>query len=586
MSTISSPGIGSGLDITSIVTGLVAAEQDPYDARVAEQEEIATEKITSYGSLVSAAAAFQDAAEALNSEDLFNANTVSNSGSSFSVSVDETAVPSSYSVEVKSLAQGQKLASDAYAEDDVVGAGTLTFTVNSVAMTLEFDGTETLSDMKDMINDSEDNPGLYASIITDDEGQHLIFNSKEVGVDNAISITASDDDGDNTDISGLSAFVFSSDTIDDSGETAQLGTFSASTDLVGDGTLTLDVDGTSFNTVTDGLTLEALKDQINTDAGVAGVSVTASIVTDSDGNQQLHLATSTGSELSVTAADDDGDNTDDSGISVFAFDPDTDAATKGGVIGTGISNMSETQTASDAVIVIDGSLTVTQSSNVFTDVIEGVTITATTVDDEDETSTMTVSQDTSAVGTALATFAAAYNTFLETSATLGRVNVESEIVGSLVGESILRNLTSQVRNVLSETIDNASGVNGLASLGLTTDSEGLLEVDETVLASKVNTYLDDVRTLFVGDDGIMGQLTETLDAYTGDGIIQAKIDSYSSSLDRLEEEQIEFSERMTALEDRLYTQFNAMDLLVANLNATGEYLTSALDSLPGVVSSS
>jgi flagellar hook-associated protein 2 len=164
--------------------------------------------------------------------------------------------------------------------------------------------------------------------------------------------------------------------------------------------------------------------------------------------------------------------------------------------------------------------------------------------------------------------------------------VESEIVGSLVGESILRNLTSQVRNVLSETIDNASGVNGLASLGLTTDSEGLLEVDETVLASKVNTYLDDVRTLFVGDDGIMGQLTETLDAYTGDGIIQAKIDSYSSSLDRLEEEQIEFSERMTALEDRLYTQFNAMDLLVANLNATGEYLTSALDSLPGVVSSS
>lgn len=587
MATLTSTGIGSGLDVSSIVSSLVASEQEPYETRVTAQEEIATEKITSLGSLVSAAAAFQDAAEALNSEDLFNANSVSNSGSDFSISVDSDAVPSSYSIEVQSLAQGQKLASDAYAEDETVGTGTLTISVGSASMDLLFDGTETLSDMRDMINDSAGNPGLYASIITDDEGQHLILNSKEVGVDNAISITAADDDGDNTDAAGLSAFSFSEAVRDDSGETAQLGNFSDTTDLVGDGSLVIQATSIVLHVDTDGLTLEQVRDEINTQAGTQGASITASIVTAEDGTYQLHLDTGVGGTLNVLVADSDGNSTDDSGVSALAFDSETDAATKGGVIGTATSNMSETQAATDAVIVIDGSLTVTQSSNVFTDAIEGVTITATTVNDPGESNTIVISQDTSKVGAALATFAAAYNTFLETTSSLGRVNVDSGIVGSLVGDSLLRNLSSQVRDVLSSTTGSTGGVNSLISLGMTTDDEGLLEVDETVMARVVADNFDEVKSLFVGDDSIVGQLSTTLSGYTGgQGVIQSKIDSYKSSLDRFAIEREEFSEKMVALESRLLTQFNAMDLLVANLNSTGAYLTAQLDNLPGVVSSS
>lgn len=583
MSTISSPGIGSGLDVTGIVTGLVQAEQVPFDARVAEQEEETTEKITALGSLVSATAAFEDAAKKLNNASLFEVNKISGSSEYFTSKVDSTAAEGSYSIEVKSLAQGQKLASQAYAATDTIGSGTMSIDVNGSTLDLTLDGSETLSDLKDLINDAVDNPGLYASIITDDDGQHLILNSKEVGIDNAISITVSDDDGNNTDAAGLSAFAFVADSIDDSGETAQLGSFSANTDLVGDGTLTLDVGGSSFNTVTDGLTLEQLKDQINTDAGIAGVTVTASLVTDDEGNQQLHLDAGTGNQLTITAADSDGNNTDNSGISVFAFDPNTDAETKGGVV-AGIGNMSETQAAKDAQIVIDGALTVTQSSNVFTDAIEGVSFTATQVNDAGDTTTVTISQDTSKVGTALADFAAAYNTFLETNASLGRVNSSSGIVGPLVGDSILRTMTSQVRNVLSETINSVGGVNSLASLGLTTNRDGLLEVDEATLASQVNNNFDDVKNLFVGKDSVMGKLANSLSGYTGgQGAIQAKIDGYKSTLDRLEDEKINFTEKMEALESRLFTQFNAMDLLVGQLNSTGSYLQAQLENLPGVV---
>lgn len=265
------------------------------------------------------------------------------------------------------------------------------------------------------------------------------------------------------------------------------------------------------------------------------------------------------------------------------FDPTTDTATKGGVI-AGQQNMSETQAATDAQIVIDGSLTVTQSSNVFDEAIEGVTFTATKVNDPGDTTTVTISQDTSQVGSALADFASAYNSFLETTISLGRVNTGSGIVGPLVGDSALRAVTSQVRNVLSQTITATGDVNSLASLGITTNREGLLEVDEATLASKVNDNFEDVKNLFVGESSVMGQLTDTLGSYTGgEGVLQTKIDGYKDSLSRLEEEKSNFSEKMEALESRLYTKFNAMDLLVGQLNSTGSYLTAQLANLPGVV---
>jgi flagellar hook-associated protein 2 len=466
MSTLSSPGIGSGLDVTGIVTGLVQAEQVPFEARISEQEETTTSKITALGSLVSAAAAFETAAEKLNDGSLFEVNKVSGSNEYFSASVDSTAVASSYSIEVAEIAQGQKLASQAYASDDTLGSGTLTIDVNGSTMDIVLDGSETISDLKDLINDADDNPGLYASIITDDDGQRLILNSKEVGKDNSITISSVDDDGTPGDMNGLSAFNFAN--------------------------------------------------------------------------------------------------------------PDDDADPG--------NNMSQTQAATDAQIIIDGSITVTQSSNVFKDAIEGVTLTVKKKNDAADTNTITISQDTSKVGEALANFASAYNTFIETSVSLGRVNADSGVVGPLVGESILRSLTSQVRNILSTTIPGENGVNSLASLGITTNREGLLEINETELASKVTSAFEDVQNLFVGDDGIMSRVSDALSGYTGGGgVIQSKIDSYKSTLDRLTEEREKFAAKMEALETRLYTQFNAMDALVGQLNSTGSYLEAQLANLPGVV---
>lgn len=584
MSTLSSPGIGSGLDVRSIVNGLVESERTPFNARVTKQEEKATEKITAYGRLVSATKAFQDAAKKLNDKSLFETNNISGGSSYFSSSVTSAAEEGSFSVEVKSVARGQKLSSQAFAKDATLGSGTMRIDVNGSAISLTLDGTETLSDLKDKINDAEGNPGVSASIVTDDEGQHLILNSKGVGIDNSISITVTDDDGNNTDKNGLSAFAFEPDTRDTTGRTAQVGSFRSNTDLVGDGKLTLDVDGTSFITDTDGLTLEQLKDKINTDATAAGVTLTASIVTNSDGKQQLHLEAGAGQKVTVTADDADKNNTDDQGISALAFNPTADARVKGGVTAQGVSNLTQTQAATDAQIVIDGSLTVTQSSNEFKDAIEGVTFNVTKVNDPGKTSTVTISQDTSKVGKALGDFAGAYNSFLETTASLGRINVDSKIVGALSSDSLMRGLVQQVRNVVSQTINATGSVNSLASLGLTTNREGLLDVNEATLAKQVKGNFDDVKTLFSGKGSIGEQLTTVLGDYTGGrGAIQGKIDGYKATIKRLDVEKEDFALKMTALEARLYAQYNAMDQQVARLNSTGGFLAAQLQNLPGVV---
>ena len=164
MSTLSSPGIGSGLDVRGIVDGLIRSERVPFETRVNKEEEKTTEKITALGRLVSATTAFEDAAKKLNDPSLFEVNKITGSSEYFSSSVTSKAQDGSYSVEVKSLAQGQKLASSAYDSEDTLGSGTITIDVNGSTLDLELDGSETLSDLKDLINDAENNPGLFRLI--------------------------------------------------------------------------------------------------------------------------------------------------------------------------------------------------------------------------------------------------------------------------------------------------------------------------------------------------------------------------------------------------------------------------------------
>ena len=205
MPSIVSTGIGSGLDIAGIVQQLVAAEGQPVESRIGQQEARAQAKLSAFGSLKSALSDFRDKLDVMQSLDKFLSRTASSGNEDyFTVSAGTNALPASYSLEVVQVARSQKLTSGAFADaDTVVGTGTLTVGVGTSTMDLTIDATNnTLAGIRDAINASTENPGVAATIVNADSGSYLIVTGENTGAANTITITQTGGDG------GLSAIEY------------------------------------------------------------------------------------------------------------------------------------------------------------------------------------------------------------------------------------------------------------------------------------------------------------------------------------------------------------------------------------------
>lgn len=210
MATIQAPGIGSGLDVNDIVTKLMEIERQPID-KLTSKKTFVNAQISAYGSLKSKVADFQTAMANLNSPQKFQVfKATSGSESVFSTSVSSNAVAGNYNVEVLSLAQRDKIATQAYTDSNtVVGEGTLNISIGSESFDLTIDSSNnTLAGIRDAINNAADNTGVSATIVTGDDGARLVLSSEETGVDNALRINVTDSDGNNTDEAGLSALAY------------------------------------------------------------------------------------------------------------------------------------------------------------------------------------------------------------------------------------------------------------------------------------------------------------------------------------------------------------------------------------------
>lgn len=197
-------GIGSGLDIKSLVDDLAAAAKAPKEALIARREEANAAKISTLGQVSGAIDSFASALSGLISGGtLYSQPSVSNPAI-FSAS----ALPGarlgglSASIEVEQLAQAQTLSSASLAaRTDPVGQGTLTITVGTnsfnVAITAANDNLDGLAKA---INDA--GSGVKASIVTDANGARLVLKGA-TGEANAFSLSVP-----NGTATGLERFAF------------------------------------------------------------------------------------------------------------------------------------------------------------------------------------------------------------------------------------------------------------------------------------------------------------------------------------------------------------------------------------------
>jgi flagellar hook-associated protein 2 len=268
--SISFNGLGSGLAVSDIVDALVNAEQAPAEARLDTKENNLTTDISAVGALKSALEKVQDSMANLGDVDNYQKREISGEDDFISLTSDKNAQPGSYSVKVNSLATEHKVLSQAFDPETAVGEGTMTLTSGENSFDIEVSDTATLSEIRDAINDSDDNDSVNATIITDDEGQHLVFSAKNSGAENEIKIEVNDADGDNINNNGLSRLAFDSSAgIENSEEVIQ----ATDASITIDGRLTVSSSSNTFDDVIDGITITVNKSH-SIDDDVSNLSVT------------------------------------------------------------------------------------------------------------------------------------------------------------------------------------------------------------------------------------------------------------------------------------------------------------------------
>ena len=266
---ISFTGLGSGLAVSDIVDALVNAEKAPAESRLNTREGNLTTDISAVGALKSALEKVQTSMEILGDSDKFQQRSTSGSDDFISISADEDAQPGGYDVKVNNLATEHKILSQAFDADTAVGEGTMTLTSGDNSFEIEVSDTATLSEIRDAINDSNDNDSINATIITDDSGQHLVMSAKNSGAENEIKIEIADTDGNNTDVNGLSRLAFDTAGVQNASEV--IAAIDASITI--DGSLTVSSSSNEFAGVIDGITITAKKPH-DIDDDISDISIT------------------------------------------------------------------------------------------------------------------------------------------------------------------------------------------------------------------------------------------------------------------------------------------------------------------------
>lgn len=470
-------GIGSGLDIRSMVDALVNAEKAPKTAQLNRLEKATTAKFSGVGQFRSALSTFQTALKGLNDGTLFSKRSaVSAQPDIFTVTSTSKAVAGNYNIQVSNLAQSSKVALHGVPNaTDPVGSGSLSISVGEgepLNVVIE-EGKNNLSDIRDAINAAGKEAGLSATIVNDPNGEggaRLILSSTATGAGNDIKVVANPADG------GLSVLNFP----------------------------------------------PALSD------------------------------------------------------------PDDPMAARA------------ISTAADARFSIDG-ISLTSKTNTVTEAIDGVSITLKSSQSKEDIAAnkmvaLDVAQDWEGVKASLTEFVDSYNKMMGTIGSLTRVtsvggDSGQPLTGALVGDASVRSFTNSMRSVLGS--QSEGDIRMLADLGISTQRDGTLKIDDTRLDKMLETNFDKIGDFLSGGKGLMTRLESQVKPYTETGgLLESRTKSLQNTLSSVTEQREQLTRRTSQLETRLLAQFNAMDAMIGQLSSTSNYLTGVLESLPGVVKQS
>ena len=555
MANISSAGIGSGLNVQSIISQLVAVESRPVQLLQQKGSTLQT-KISAFAQIKADMASLQDAASGLMSTSTWSSKTfASTNASAVTGTATSSALASTFSLSIDKLASGQSTKSTEFPSDfKAATAGTLsiqlgtwnatgsTFSAaSSAAVTVDVAAGDSLAAIATKINAKSTSAGVSATLVTANGAQQLLLRGTKTGAASGFQITPSTPELGQF---GFNAFKQPYVAPATAGLNFQL---DPSADFPG---------GLTFGiTVTKGDSLSAVAATIN--ANPPGAGIVASVLTAADGSQQLQVVDSTSTPMTFGVTD--------SSSSPYLF---SQAA------GTPLQR---TKPAEDASITIDG-VAVTSATNTVSDALPGVTLnlSATTT----SAAQVTVGEDKDTMKAKIQAFQDAYNKLNADLKAQTKYDAASKTGGPLLGDSTVTGLHGMLRAILvSEVPSSISSVSSLSKLGLAIQSDGSLKTDSTkVDAALQNTA--NVKAFFansstdVKEKGIAKRLYDfvfganavggTVSAHSAG--FQKQVDQNNKAIDTLNTHLVDYQKQLAA-------QYTALDKNMAKLNSLSSYVS-------------
>jgi flagellar hook-associated protein 2 len=552
LGSVSSLGVGSGFELQKMLDDLRAADEASINIKEAEKTKL-SEQIVEFNSLNAKVLTMKSAALSLSLESNFLERTAT---------IDED-------VAVATAKSGAEVAS----------------------YSLDIDRLASKSSFQATTGAAASNTTMYAEPTT----TYTTFTEPTVGVDTALSFTVETESGqqtislniaansniqaivdainaDSENINGDSTYVTATAATSDNGSYVKLS--SAAQDstennqiLVTDGPAFVTPDLTFsyqvgadndpvYVTVPPGASYDSVVALINDDSNNSGMK--AAMINTGIGDTPWHLtftADSTGEDSRIS-------------ISVNLAMNETQGAGGAGSL--------------NAAFSVDGYDYQRQSNSSISDVIDGVSLTLKKVD----STQVSVSASTETMKEKIINLIDTYNEInTSVDSSTAYASDDDGADGVLSNVQSVKTLDAMLFDLLGATIKTGTDITSLADLGMETNQDGTITLDQSVLNEAFASSFDDVAKLFIGDSdndlvGLGDTLNEKLRSMTNSttGIVNAEKSTAQTKLDNLAESIENSTARLDRKYEQMAKQFIALDTAIGKMESQAKYLSTAIES--------
>ncbi|MBF0230548.1 MAG: flagellar filament capping protein FliD [Desulfamplus sp.] len=562
--SITSLGVGSGLELQSMLEQLREVDNKPIETKKTKQTEL-NDKIEEFNSIKSSLLSIRTKSLDLSLGSNFIEKKATVSGTSINATSVSGAREISHNVNVKSLATSSAWSSDGVSSKTASIASTdgiFSYKLGQTGSTISVDissGT-TLQGLVDKINSDKSNPGVIATIADTGFGDNpykLVISSKKSGEENRITIGSQ--------LTGLKLT-----------ETNGAGHLPPSSDSA----VTEPIDILEANANNEIVFRERLA---NGELG-AERKATIAYATYTNGNDlasaiksAMESVSTNGTKFSVLfdtntkklTIKEDGSNLHElqmewgksSAASSLGFDSETDI-------------YKPYDSILNARFTVDGIDYQRQSNNGITDVVSGISL---DLKDSGQSS-FKVDSDFEKIQKNLEEIISTFNTLTTDMSSKGKYDINTGKKGILFGESAVLRIDDDLKRVLGQQIDTGGSITSLYDLGLETKEDGTLSINTKTLQSAFSSNAEDVIKFFTGDsekgvDGLGDILYDKMSTYTNaNGLMTTEIETAQTRINKMDTEIQEDTKRLDQRYEALTKQFVKLDSYMSQMKSQGSFL--------------